>query len=408
MADGRKKKDMKILQITNKVPVPPKDGGSIASLRLSEELAKQGNQVWILAMNTSKHYVDHKTIDSFQNPNMKIIPVNVDTRIRPLKAIMNLLFSKMPYNAVRFISSEFRNKLTTLLKEKNPDLVILENLYPAAYIQDIRNSTSSPIAYRAHNVEFEIWERTANNAGGIKKWYLKVLTKRIHRFEKNLINKYDFLVPITKRDEDALERMGNKKPSYVLPTGYAMKRTSCPELNLDKPIIAHLGALDWLPNQEGILWFIDEVWPNLKKEIPDIEFHLAGRNAPEWFEKRLAGKEIEYHGEIDDAEKFILSYPIHVVPLFSGSGMRIKIVEAMAHGRVVVTTNIGTEGIDTQHIKNIIIADTPAAFSNAIIDIISNEAFCREIGENAFNFVANKLNNEKLVSGFLEFLNKNI
>jgi len=399
---------MKILQITNKVPVPPKDGGSIASLRLAQGLADQDHQIHILAMNTSKHYVDPEVIESFENANLNISSVKVDTKIRPFPALKNLLFSRMPYNAVRFISKDFRKALKSLILEIQPKLIILENLYPAAYLEDIRATTDVPLVYRAHNVEHEIWRRTAQNARGLKKWYTGILSRRIHCFEKDLINKYDILVPITERDADALEAMGNIKPCFVLPTGYTGKIEKCPEIKFSRPLVAHLGALDWLPNQEGLIWFVEEVWPLLREKIPELEFHLAGRNAPDWFVKRLNRPGIKLHGEIDDAGEFIQSYPIHIVPLFSGSGMRIKIVEGMSYGRVVVTTTIGTEGIDTQHKENILVADTPESFASEVIQAIGDPDYCTEIGKNAFTFVDEKLNNTKLLAGFMEYLEKNI
>jgi len=408
LAGAVEKSGMKILQITNKVPVPPKDGGSIASFRLSEGLEKMDQEVHILAMNTSKHFVNQDVISSFEKPGLKITPVWMNTKLSPLKALANLLFSKMPYNAVRFISSGFKKKLIEhivfLLNNFNPDLIILENLYPAAYLQEIRNYSDAPVIYRAHNIENEIWQRTAANSKGLRKLYLNVLARRIKRFETGVINQYDILMPITQRDADSLNEMGNKKPVFVLPTGYHMSGREIPKLNIGKSGIAHLGALDWLPNQEGILWFIEHVWPILRNTLPDIEFHIAGRNAPKWLENKLDLPGINYLGEIEDAKEFLDSNPIHIVPLFSGSGMRIKIVETMAHGRAVITTTIGTEGIDTKHDENILIADSADAFVKAILKLTENEDYCREIGKNASTFVNEKLNNEKLVSEFLDFV----
>lgn len=399
---------MKILQITNKVPVPPKDGGSIASLRLSEGLESLGSKVQVLAMNTSKHFVNQDIINSFEKPGLEITSVWMNTKIRPFKALSNLLFSRMPYNAVRFISSEFREKLIEILKSSKPDLIILENLYPAAYLKDIRDNTSSPVIYRAHNIEYEIWQRTASNSKGLRKMYLNILARRIKRFETGIINNYDLLVPITQRDADSLNKLGNSKPVFVLPSGYQRTKSEISEIKLVNPGVAHLGALDWLPNQEGILWFIDKVWPILQKGMPDIVFNIAGRNAPKWLECKLAKPGINYLGEICDAGEFLNSNPIHIVPLFSGSGMRIKIVEAMAHGRAVVTTSLGTEGIDTKHGENILIADSEKVFAECIMKLIENEEYCREIGKNASTFVDEKLNNKKLVSEFLDFLGKTI
>ena len=408
MAVVRSKKSMKILQITNKVPVPPKDGGSIASLRLAEGLADQDHQVHILAMNTSKHFVTREEIQNFEKPNLAVTAVEIDTRIRPEKAMINLIFSRLPYNAVRFISPKFRSALKALISEFQPELIILENLYPAAYLDDIRRNSGAALAYRAHNVEHEIWHRMARNARGLKKHYISILARRIYEFEKDLVNKYDLLVPITARDADALEKLGNKKPCFILPAGYDSEIADCPPIKESEPVIAHLGALDWLPNQEGLLWFADEVWPLLRKQIPGIRFHLAGRNAPEWFNKKMNMPGVTIHGEIEDAGSFIQKYPIHIVPLFSGSGMRIKIVEGMAAGRVVVTTTIGTEGIDTQHKENILIADYPELFASEIIEALGDLDYCRKIGKNAFTFVNEKLNNKILIEGFLRFLENKI
>ena len=332
----------------------------------------------------------------------------MDTRIKPIHALWNLLFSKLPYNAVRFISSGFREKLIEVIKGFKPELIILENLYPAAYLDDIRNNSNAKIVFRAHNIEHEIWERTALNANGLRKLYINILAKRIKNFEYSLINQYDILVPITQRDGESLRGMGNNKPCFILPTGYYMKAKEVPELEIQTPVVAHLGALDWLPNQEGLLWFIDKVWPRLREIHPDVEFHIAGRNAPKWFEKKFHLDGVTFHGEIEDADHFLRSYPIHIVPLFSGSGMRIKIVEAMAYGRAVVTTTIGTEGIDTQDGANILISDSDLSFANSIIKLIENEAYCREIGKNAFTFVNEKLNNDKLVAELLEFVGKTL
>ena len=408
MAEVRVKNGMKILQITNKVPVPPKDGGSIASFRLAEGLAAGGHEVHLLAMNTSKHFIEESIIKGYEKKNITIRTSYVNTRINPFRALSNLLFSRLPYNAVRFISRDFREKLITSLISINPDIIILENLYPALYLKDIRSTSISPVVYRAHNVESEIWQRAACNARSLRKWYLKILARRIKRFETGILNKYDFLVPITERDALSLNKLGNTKPVYVLPTGFPLSGKPSAMTDSTGSKIAHLGALDWLPNQEGLLWFIEKVLPRLRKIYPDIEFHLAGRNAPQWLEKRISVDGVIYHGEITDARKFIESHQIHIVPLFSGSGMRIKILEAMALGKTIVTTSLGTEGIDTRNDQNILIADNVDDFTERVLKGLEDPVFCREIGENAFTFVSEKLNNDKLVTGLLDFLKKNL
>jgi len=397
---------MKILQLTNKIPYPPRDGGAIASLTLARELTKAGHEVVVLAMNTSKHFVDQNNTDGRPAENIQWEIVPVDTEIRWTKAIANLLFSRLPYNAIRFISDDYRKKLRSLLSENNFDFVILDNLYTGFYIKDIRSCSHSPVVLRPHNIEHEIWARAAKSSAGLKRFYLTILAHRIRRFELSLINQYDALVPITSRDAGHFMNFGNNKPCHVLPTGMDL-----PDHTLDNPVafkrsVAHLGALDWLPNQHGIRWFIRLVWPIVRREIPGIEFHLAGRNAPKRFGAQVSSPGVVYHGEIEDAAGFIREHPIFIVPLFSGSGMRIKLLNYMSAGRATITTSIGAEGIQVEAGKETFIADQPEEFAQHIITLIRNPDLCREIGENAITFIKNNFDNQVLIRQLVEFLNK--
>ena len=395
---------MRILQLTNKVPYPPRDGGAIASLTLARELAKAGHEVIVLAMNTSKHFLESDQIPSLQLSGLRVDIVPVDTRIRWHHALANLLFSRLPYNAIRFISDDYRAHLRILLAENNFDFIILDQIYTGLYLDDIRSCTSTPIVLRAHNIEHEIWERTAKSSAGLKRLYLAILASRIRRFELSLINRYDALVPITQRDADHFTKFGNKKPCHVLPAGMDV-----PELPLEEApkmaiSVAHLGALDWLPNQDGIRWFIRQVWPIIRKNIPGIEFHLAGRNAPERFDIQTAAPGVVFHGEIDDAAGFIKVHQIFVVPLFSGSGMRIKLLDYMSAGRATVTTTIGAEGIAIVSGREAFIADQPEDFANQIISLARNPERCAEVGRNARKFILNNFDNQTLITEFTDFL----
>ena len=401
---------MKILQLTNKVPFPPRDGGAIASLTLARELTKSGHEVVVLAMNTSKHFIDEHDVTTDQDPSIflpgltfEIVPVN--TSIRWSKALANLLFSRMPYNAIRFISGDYRNKLRRLLTENHFDFIILDNLYTGLYLTDIRSCTDSPVVLRPHNIEHEIWARTAKSSAGLKRIYLTILAHRIRRFELSLINRYDALVPITSRDAGHFANFGNKKPCHVLPTGMDL-----PDQTLNYPValrasVAHLGALDWLPNQNGIRWFIRLVWPVVRREIPGIEFHLAGRNAPHRFEAQVSSPGVVFHGEIDNASAFIRQHPIFIVPVFSGSGMRIKLLDYLSAGRATITTTIGAEGIPVVGGRETLISDQPEEFAHHIISLVRNPDLCREIGENAITFIKNNFDNQVLIGQLLEFLN---
>ncbi|NLA24321.1 MAG: glycosyltransferase family 4 protein, partial [Bacteroidales bacterium] len=334
---------MKILCLSNKMPYPPIDGGSIATFNIIDSLVNAGNDIHLLSFNTSKHFVDEKDIPKPIKENFKLKSIYLNTKLSFLKLSINFIFSKLPYIAERFYSKKFKKELKNILSEANFDIVQIEGLYMCLYIPTIRKHSKALIAYRAHNIEHEIWKLTAaNKKGKLIKFYLNNMANRILNLEKKVLNQYDLLIPITERDNEVFYNLGNRNPSLVMPAGidyqkYETKTTSTTNKN-----IFHIGALDWTPNQEGLIWFIENCIPILKTSNPDIKLHIAGRNAPEWFVKKINIPEIVYHGEIDNALKFMGKYGIMIVPLLSGSGMRIKIIEGMALGKVIVSTPLGT------------------------------------------------------------------
>ena len=149
---------MKILQVSNKYPFPPKDGGAIATLTLANGFARAGHEVSLLAMRTPKH--GGKTMKNGDRfPYHEVITTYVDTTIRPLQLIRNLLFSGLPYNAERFINADFREKLAGILTRNHYDIVQLEGLYLMPYAETIRKCSRAKIVLRAHNIEHEVWKR---------------------------------------------------------------------------------------------------------------------------------------------------------------------------------------------------------------------------------------------------------
>ncbi len=395
---------MNILQLSNKMPYPPKDGGSIATLNLSKGFAELGHKVTVLTMNTSKHYFSVDNIPKNLKSKINFFDVFVNTKINPFNALINLLFSTFPYNAKRFISKDFNNKLINLLLDNDYDVIQLEGLYLCVYINVIRKYSKALIIYRAHNIEHEIWERTTEQQKGfLKKFYLKILTKRIKKFEINLINQYDALVPITERDALNFNKLGNNKPLHVSHTGINISELKPNFSNMEFPSLFYIGALDWAPNQQGLLWFLDNIWLKISDKHKNLKFYIAGRNAPQWFINKLKKGNIFYFGEIDDAYEFMNSKAIMIVPLLSGSGMRIKIIEGMALGKIIISTSIGAEGINITHNKNIIIADTPDGFIDEIDRVLNNKVVFDNIGKNAITFVNNNYDNLTITSSLINF-----
>jgi len=386
---------MDILAICNKSPYPPHDGGSLATYNMITALTKLKHNITLLTMSTPKHRLTPGQKAELSG-KVRLLTVEVDTSFDLIRFLKNLFFSGLPYNADRFISPVFKNELIRILKSKTFDIVQLEGLYLMPYIEIIRRQTSSKIVLRAHNVEQEIWSRIARNESNFfRKSYFRLLAKRLARFERTAINRYDLLVPITQRDLDEFNRMGNTKPSHVCPAALEIESVHI-EPPAGLPSLFFLGSLDWKPNQEGLLWFVDKVFPVLRKYHGGLIFNIAGRNAPEWLRKRIREPGIVYHGEIPDAGIFIREQGILVAPCFSGSGMRVKIIEAMSHGKPVVTTSIGCEGLGTTHRENILICNSVDEYTVALDGLLKFPDFYRKIGLNSLDFVTQHFNNMKI------------
>lgn len=212
---------------------------------------------------------------------------------------------------------------------------------------------------RSHNVEHEIWQRVTQNTRFLpKKWYLNHLTEKLRNYEITKLKEYDILVSITQRDLNKLQFLGYNNAAVVAPVGLSSADYQTDFASFDKQMsIGFIGSLDWMPNQEGLRWFLEHVWSQIAIHFPQLTFHIAGRNAPAWL-SQLKLKNVIFHGEVSEAQAFINQHSLMVAPLFSGSGMRVKILEGMALGRVMITTSMGLEGIDARHGQEVLVADT--------------------------------------------------
>lgn len=396
---------MQILILTNKLPYPPKDGGAIATLNLALGLNRLDNRIDLLVINTSKHYFPINEIPESISLQLNINDIYIDTNLNIRKGLLNFLFSKKPYNAVRFESLAFDKKLKELLIENDYDIVQLEGLYLVPYIKTIREYSKAGISMRSHNVEHEIWERNAVlEKNVLKRMYLNILARRIKRMEIDTLNDFDYLLPITDRDAEKFDELGCKIPKHVVNAGINMQDYAQSNVRIEFPSLFHIGALDWAPNQEGLIWFFNEVWPELRSNFPKLLFYLAGRNAPQIFEKQIKNIDgIVYIGEVESARDFILSKAIMIVPIFAGSGMRIKIIEGLAYEKAIVSTSIGIEGIPVTDGENILIANNKDTFISRITEILNDRIFFDKISNNAGKFARENFDTFTISENLLQF-----
>ncbi|MDF1574602.1 MAG: glycosyltransferase family 4 protein [Bacteroidales bacterium] len=378
---------MKILVLSNKLPYPRRDGGSIATLNMMTGLHAAGNQITCLALNTAKHPCPTDQIPGDIREKIRFIGVDCNCSVRPLRLGLNLFFSRTPYIAERFNIPSYRTALTELLRQEIFDIIQLEGPYPGLYLDLIRSLSEAKLVLRAHNVEHLIWERKAIHEGSVlKTWYLNNMARRLKRFELELAHRADMLIPISDYDSAYFRKQGLQIPMLTIPAGLTMEDYPLTELPAE-PSIFYIGALDWLPNQEGLNWFIEKVFPLLLSKLPALRFHVAGRNASRQFEKKLNHPNISYHGEVEDAVGFMQAYRVMLAPLLSGSGIRIKILEGMALGRPVVTTSAGIEGIELRDHQLVKVEDDPYRFNSQILRLLNDAHFPDRMLSGARTFV---------------------
>ena len=392
---------MKILLLCNKPPYPALEGGPMAMNSIVTGLLEAGHEVKILAVNSAKYNVSMGDIPDDYRQKTGIELIDVDLRVKPLQAFKNL-FSTKSYHVERFISKDFNSRLIEVLKQDIYDVVQLETLFMTPYVETIRAYSKAQIVLRAHNVEHLIWERIARGTKFfLKRFYINHLTKTLKNYELSAISTVDGIAAITRKDA-AYFRKYCATPTIDIPYG-VYPEDFTPHFDIeDKPKFYHIGSMNWMPNEEGIRWFVDDCLEAVVAKVPDFVFHLAGRNMPQWL-KELNNEHLDVIGEVPDAKEFVTRHDVAIVPLLSGSGIRIKIIESMALGKTVITTMVGAEGILYEEDVHLIIAENKAKMAEAIRRVNENPAMAVEMGKAARKLVEDLYDNRKLTARLLLF-----
>lgn len=395
---------MKILQLCHKPPLPKVDGGCIAMHNITDGLLKHKQEVRVLVVETPKHpvKVDAFPLEYLQQTHFESIFIDTTPH---LKDAVKSVLKRKSYQISRFYSKSMVSKLIQILQHEQFDVVHLESIYVTPYIPVIRKYSNAKIILRLHNIEHQIWERLSNN----EKWPVKKLifatnARQLEKVEKRILNQVDGYLAISQPDFDYFNSTVAHKSGTVIPFGLDMDNYEAEEdyIPSEQPKLFHIGNMNWSPNVEGIEWFLDEIWPAIHKNHPELTFTVAGHGTPQKLYQRKDFNVI-MAGSVPSVNDFMLKHDLMIVPLLSGSGIRIKIVEAMALGKVVVTTSVGAQGLDVENGKHLFIADTPEEFLSVIDKCIATPDICSIIGENARDFISVYHNNDLITEKIIDF-----
>jgi len=323
----------------------------------------------------------------------------ISTKISIFGAIKSVIKGSS-YILSRFYSSKFEKLLDNHLSINKYDIIVCESIYLLPYLSVLRLNSTAKIIVRTHNVEHQIWNRLAESSTFPKSLYLKRLSKKLKKIELNLVQKTDGILTITQEDKVTFEKLGIRIKMEVIPVSVAQSNQ---RVNLKSIKFHHLGSMNWQPNIEAVDFLIYDIFPKIREKIPSAELHLAGSFFPETIKTNVKNG-IYVHGYIENRFKFIEDHGIQLVPLKSGSGVRIKLLESMAIGTPIVTTKIGAEGIDIQQKKTMLIANNDDEFIDYALELYKNAELRKQIGTNAIELIGKNYSFERINVRFIEFI----
>jgi glycosyltransferase involved in cell wall biosynthesis len=278
-----------------------------------------------------------------------------------------------PYAVSRFAYAPVQKQIQSWFREGRFDVAVCDFLDAAVNFPGCLNI---PSVLFQHNVESEIWRRHADTADNpAKKMIYGMEFRKMLSYERAAVCKFQHVIAVSENDRALMARWVDGDRITVVPTGVdlAQYRPAATQSNTATPLITFVGAMDWEPNVDGVEYFCSEVWPTIKAEVPHARFRIVGRN-PDRRVQKWASDSIEVTGRVPSVVEHLHESAVVIVPLRIGGGTRLKIYEAMATAKAVVSTTIGAEGLDVHHGRDIMLADDPRSFAQAVIILLRDGA----------------------------------
>lgn len=362
---------MRILWVKANKILPVHSGGDLRSFNILRELSAHNELIFL-------SYYDGPVDESYERELQEGLPGAVcvstgrrkdSTVARGLDYLMRVP-NKAPYAVSRFASVKVRERLRHCLADPRPDVVVCDFLDAAINFPD---QLTIPSVLFQHNVESEIWRRHAETeANPAKRLVYGMEFKRILAYEKAALQRFHHVIAVSEHDRTLMSEWADSSHISVVPTGVDLHRFR-PDLarTAAQPLVMFVGAMDWMPNVDAVEYFCREIWPAIVKRVPGARFRIVGRN-PLPKVRNLASGPIEVTGVVPSVVEHLREAAVVVVPLRVGGGTRLKIYEAMAMGRAVVSTSVGAEGLDVCDGEDIVLADNPVRFSDEVATLLEN------------------------------------
>jgi glycosyltransferase involved in cell wall biosynthesis len=285
--------------------------------------------------------------------------------------------SRAPYAVTKFTSPLVKSLLDQWLKEGRFDIAICDFL---AASLNFPNRPGIPTVLFQHNVESILWNRQSRHEPNIiKRLVFKLEAAKMARYERATVARFHHVIAVSDNDRDEMSKMAEPSRISVVPTGVDLNQYSAAAgESAIEPLVIFVGSMDWEANIDGVDYFCREIWPAVRARVPASRLRIVGRN-PHARVKRLADDFVEVTGTVPSVMEHLREAAVIVVPLRIGGGTRLKIYEAMAMGKAVVSTTIGAEGLDVTDERDILLEDTAEGFADSVIRLLKDTELRRSI-----------------------------
>ena len=320
-----------------------------------------------------------------------------DTRTRVLGALRSV-FSSIPYTASKYRAPEMKAALEQTLHQRAYDLVQLEGTHMAQYLPVVR-SAGLPAVLRLHNMEWVLADRFAHTVHGPLRWFVALQAARMKEFEAAACRAADLCLTVTPEDSARVKHLAPEARTAVMPAGVDMSRYRGFAQTEDPSLVILLAAFDWPPNVDSARWFYRGIWPRILESLPGARCMLVGKQPPASFYRwQKQDPSILVTGYVDDVRPYLAKAAVVVVPLRSGGGMRLKIPEAFAMRKAVVSTHLGAEGIGVLGGEHLLLADEEGEFATKVVRLLSSASERARLGSTAHQWVGSHLDWSDIVA----------
>lgn len=372
---------MKILWVKAGKILPVDTGGRIRSYNIMRHLAARNEFIFLSYYPGSRdEQYERELAERF--PGAVSFPAGAPAgRVGQAVHYLTHLPSSAPYAVAKFTAPSVRRALMDIVQRERPDVAVCDFLAASLNFPD---PLPVPSVLFQHNVESALWNRQAKHERNpVKKAVFTVEAAKMRRYEPATVARFPHVVAVSENDRVLMSAMTDSSRITVVPTGVdtAAYRTDA-SVGQDKPTVMFLGSMDWPANIDGVELFCEQVWPQVVAAVPDARFQVVGRN-PSARTQRLASDSVEIVGGVKSVMPYLQNAAVFVVPLRIGGGTRLKIYEAMAAQRAIVSTSIGAEGLDYRDGMDIVIADEPEAFAGEVIRLLRDREARVKLGRGA-------------------------